>query len=318
MTQRSPGFRTLIARPNPHHIRRQGSRPEQIPELQGDRAQRGGHRDQGQRRGEGDVRRPRRIAPLGLCVLALALVGLAPSTAAAAVPSTSALSYGTNGNVNAIATLGDTIYLGGQFTQVGLATGGGAAFAAADGQADASIPAISGGDHTVDAVVPDGSGGWYIGGGFTHVGGLVRHNIAHVLANGSVDPAFNPNANDQVDALAASGSTLYVGGNSTARARSAAPTATTSRRSTQRPAKQRVGTRTPMMPSSRSRSTARPSTPAANSTARGRSAARSGSTSRRSTRRPATPRAGTRARATSSARSWSRARPSTRPAASTA
>jgi hypothetical protein len=156
--------------------------------------------------------RTRLARSLGLCVVALALVGLAPSTAAAAVPSTSALSYGTDGQVDAIATLGDAIYLGGNFTHIGLATGGGAAFAAADGQADASMPAVSGGAHTVDAVVPDGSGGWYIGGGFTHVGGVARNNLAHVLAGGSVDPTFNPNANGQVYALAVSGSTLYAGG----------------------------------------------------------------------------------------------------------
>src|SRR3954451_14073119 len=103
-----------------------------------------------------------------LCVLAFVLAGLAPSAAAAAVPSTSSAPYGTDGDVNAVATLGNTIYLGGLFSNVGLATGPGAALASSDGTADPTMPGISGGQ--VVAVVADGSGGWYIGGSFTHVG----------------------------------------------------------------------------------------------------------------------------------------------------
>src|SRR4051812_47004103 len=85
----------------------------------------------------------RRVAPLALSLVALAIGGLAPSVAAAAAPSTSALTYGTNGAVEAIATGNNTVYLGGNFSQVGLATGGGAALAAADGTADTTMPAIS-------------------------------------------------------------------------------------------------------------------------------------------------------------------------------
>jgi hypothetical protein len=154
----------------------------------------------------------RRVGALGLLVVTLALAGIAPAVATADVPSTPALTYGTNGDVYSIATLGDTTYLGGSFSQIGLATGGGAVLAAADGQADASMPAVSGSSHQVEVAVADGSGGWYIGGNFTHVGGLVRNNIAHVLADGSVDPSFNPNATDGVYGLALSGSTLYASG----------------------------------------------------------------------------------------------------------
>ncbi len=72
----------------------------------------------------------------------------------------------------------------------------------------------------VYAVVPDGAGGVYIGGYFTqltlapvHGGGTVTRNyVAHVLADGTVDPAWNPNANGYVFALAVSGTTVYAGG----------------------------------------------------------------------------------------------------------
>ncbi len=64
----------------------------------------------------------------------------------------------------------------------------------------------------VSASVPDGAGGFYIGGAFGEVGGQPRKNIAHILADGSVDPAFDPGADDTVLALAVSGSTVYAGG----------------------------------------------------------------------------------------------------------
>src|SRR5436190_1377034 len=74
----------------------------------------------------------------------------------------------------------------------------------------AAAPVTNVADRTV---VPDG---WYIAGSFTHVGGLARRDLAHIRANGTVDPAFDatfdpaPTAN--IRALARSGSTLFVGG----------------------------------------------------------------------------------------------------------
>jgi hypothetical protein len=64
---------------------------------------------------------------------------------------------------------------------------------------------------SVSAAVPDGSGGWYIGGSFSKVGGVSRSNLARVLADGSV-AAWNPSPDKAVYALALSGNTLYVGG----------------------------------------------------------------------------------------------------------
>src|SRR4051812_49690023 len=102
----------------------------------------------------------RRAASLGLCAGLIAVLG--PAAAGAAVPSTSASTYGTDGTVNAITTLGDTVYLGGAFENVGLDTGGGAATAASDGQADAAMPAGTG---TGPAAGAPGSGGVLTRGG---------------------------------------------------------------------------------------------------------------------------------------------------------
>jgi hypothetical protein len=157
------------------------------------------------------------VRPARFCLVALvlALGAVAPSIAGAAVPSTSTAPYGTDGEVDGITTLGSTIYLGGSFSHVGLATAG-APVSAANGTANAATPVVSGNQPSVNAAISDGSGGFYIGGSFSHVGGVARHDIAHILADGSVDPSFNPNASggiqNEVDALALSGSTLYVGG----------------------------------------------------------------------------------------------------------
>ena len=114
----------------------------------------------------------------------------------------------TNGRVAAVVRNGGTIYIGGEFTQVGPATGGGVPLDAASGALPASFPKVAG--QVYDAV-PDGAGGWYVGGSFTAVGGLPRFNLAHVASDLSVS-AWDPSASSPVWALAMSGSTIYVGG----------------------------------------------------------------------------------------------------------
>jgi hypothetical protein len=83
---------------------------------------------------------------------------------------------------------------------------------ASTGSPTVSFPKVTG---QVFAVAPDGSGDWYIGGSFIYVGGLARNNLAHVLADGTVDPSWNPSANNTVTALGVSGSTVYAGGDFT-------------------------------------------------------------------------------------------------------
>ena len=117
-------------------------------------------------------------------------------------------SYVTNNRVNTIVIDGETTYLGGYFTQIGPLTGFGAPFDAITGAAGA-YPKVNG---SVKAVVPDGSGGWYIGGNFTKVGNLTRHYIARILADGSVDAKWNPDANSGITAMTLDNGKVYVGG----------------------------------------------------------------------------------------------------------
>src|SRR4051812_44669235 len=153
------------------------------------------------------------------CMLALvALAGI--GTASFAVGSTPAgavavppVAWGVGGgglpSVRAIAVSGTTAYIGGVFTHVGPYTG---SFVAIDGAAGTVVPGRPQVDGDVHAVAADGSGGWYLGGEFTAVGGQARTNLAHVAADGSVDPAWAPTTGGAVQAIAVSGSTVYVGG----------------------------------------------------------------------------------------------------------
>ncbi|MGH2966132.1 MAG: beta strand repeat-containing protein [Solirubrobacterales bacterium] len=134
-----------------------------------------------------------------------------PPAASADLSATPDQTFATNGPVYTVATSGDTTYVGGQFSEVGPRTGPGVGISKATGK-DIGLAQVSGGLNLIEAAMPDGSGGFYIGGDFTHVGGIARKNIAHIEADGSVDPAFDPQADSSVYALAKSGQTLYAGG----------------------------------------------------------------------------------------------------------
>jgi hypothetical protein len=119
--------------------------------------------------------------------------------------------WGTDGTVSAVVRSGNTIYIGGAFTMVGPNTGGGVPVDRVTGDPIAPFPRVAG---EVKAVIPDGSGGWYIGGSFVAVGGVQRSNLAHILADGQV-ASWAPDPDEEVLALALEGRTLYVGGSFT-------------------------------------------------------------------------------------------------------
>lgn len=137
---------------------------------------------------------------------------------------------GFNGPVTAISQpdANGTRYVGGRFTAANpWLSGPGAAFGTASGAIATRFPRIGTviGGAEVTASTADGSGGVYIGGTFDCIGGdagadgdctdadeVVRENLAHLMADGSVDPAWSPSTDARVFALARDGSTVYVGG----------------------------------------------------------------------------------------------------------
>jgi len=120
------------------------------------------------------------------------------------------------GQVNAILATNNTVYIGGNFSYVGPHTGPVALFDQAAGGLQAAPPRIngtSGVNGVVKAVVPDGSGGWFIGGAFTGIGTLAVTNVAHLLPNLTPDTGWNAKlVGSTVNALALDSGRLYIGG----------------------------------------------------------------------------------------------------------
>jgi hypothetical protein len=111
---------------------------------------------------------------------------LVPASALALPPSTPDPNAWVPDNyVNAVLHHGTTTWVGGQFDQWGPFTGEAASLAPSDGAADPGFPRITGGP--IAAAVPDGSGGTYLAGSFTAVGGQpVAPGVTHLSASGQV------------------------------------------------------------------------------------------------------------------------------------
>ena len=103
-----------------------------------------------------------------------------------------------------------TSYAVGNFTAVGAWTGGLSLLDGTTAATDRSYPRLNG---QITAAVSDGSGGWFVGGSITSLGGVSRLNVAHILADGTVDPAWSPQVlSGPVWSMALRGTTLYIGG----------------------------------------------------------------------------------------------------------
>ncbi len=132
--------------------------------------------------------------------------------------------YSTSDFVRSAAVAGDTLYVGGDFITVGPPTGPAAVLDKVTGEPDLSQARIGpdsfGGG--VEVVLPDGRGGWYVGGRTEWAGGEPRRNLAHILPDGSLDEAFAPDPQvtgvpfffGSVEALAidTTAGVLFVGG----------------------------------------------------------------------------------------------------------
>jgi hypothetical protein len=113
-----------------------------------------------------------------------------------------------NGTVLAVRQLGDRIYAGGSFKEVGPPEGHAVVL-------DRKTAARTGPPLTVNgnvrAIASDGEGGWYLGGSFTYVNGVQRFNAARVSAAGAVLP-WNPAPDSSVFAIATTDTAVVLGG----------------------------------------------------------------------------------------------------------
>ncbi len=118
----------------------------------------------------------------------------------------------TNGTVLDIEATASHVYVAGTFTKIRPYTGSGAVVDATTSLpliSNTAAQAIKGWVHTA---VPDGNGGFYVGGQFSTVGAVVRHNLARIKSDGTLDTSFNVQVDGTVWVLALSESSLYLGG----------------------------------------------------------------------------------------------------------
>jgi hypothetical protein len=163
----------------------------------------------------------RRFGGLGIIVIAVALaIGtLVPVADAAPIAFSPNPVHGwsTNGPVWAVLTVGNTVYVGGDFTRVsgpgGSPTVSRSHLAAFDRTTGAVVNGFSADvNGVVRELVSDGSR-LYVGGTFSTVKSVGRQNVAAVdLGTGAVATGFIANTNSGVYALGLAGDRLYVGG----------------------------------------------------------------------------------------------------------
>ncbi len=138
-----------------------------------------------------------------------------------AVPS-AATPWVDNGAVTTVATVGSLVFLGGSFSQIENAGGGGqitqtgiVAYDSATGVIDTAFaPSL---DGAVNKILPGPTAGTvYVGGAFTEVDNITGHVMLLNIADGSIASGWTPSAmNGQVNDLALTHGQLLVGGNFT-------------------------------------------------------------------------------------------------------
>jgi hypothetical protein len=89
--------------------------------------------------------------------------------------------------VDAIESTADKLFIGGSFTNVGTCSGSGVPLDINSGLLKlpvGQLPTVVG---NINAVIPDQSGGYFIAGPFTSVGGQDRNGLARILSDGTID-----------------------------------------------------------------------------------------------------------------------------------
>ncbi len=157
---------------------------------------------------------------LGLAGAGLLLATVAPAYAASNLPLTVDKTYQTNGRVDAILPVGNTVYLAGNFTAVRPSGATGttgqvtrqhlAAFSRTTGALLAWNP-IANKEVYALAASTDGST-IYAGGLFSQVGGKARAKAAAISASSGAVTTWAPTLNNKVLAIAVTASRIYLGG----------------------------------------------------------------------------------------------------------
>lgn len=118
-------------------------------------------------------------------------------------------------SVSALVAGSDRLYLGGDFTRVSLSVGGGVPLTT-DGEPSGPLPFMDRrvyAEGRVYASVPDGEGGWYVGGNYyTSSAHGSQPSLSRIRADGTVDTRWRARVSGTVEALAVHNGKVYVGG----------------------------------------------------------------------------------------------------------
>lgn len=163
------------------------------------------------------ARRARRIRALVAYGVAAAVLTV-PGIAAASVPypETPNDGWDTDGKVFAVKVVGNTVWVGGTFSNV-REPGNGATLArsnlaAFDMTTGNVLPFVADTNNTVRAIESDGTTVW-VGGNFSSIGGQARSGLAAVDAvTGAVLSSFHVSNNGAVHGLGLGNGRLYAGG----------------------------------------------------------------------------------------------------------
>ncbi|MFN5885334.1 MAG: hypothetical protein ACK445_08325, partial [Bacteroidota bacterium] len=122
--------------------------------------------------------------------------------------------FNNGGLDNGVLTLtknNNNIYAGGEFTVFGPSRGNGVMIDSSIGIIANQPVSVSQPNQPVFVSIPDGNGGWFIGGQFTQIGDSLRQRVAHINAQGRVSSWRVRNCNNNVRALQIDGNSLYIG-----------------------------------------------------------------------------------------------------------
>jgi hypothetical protein len=117
---------------------------------------------------------------------------------------------GTNEPINSIFKSGDTLFVAGDFNAVGKSVRGPVGIDKNSGNTVYGFPELNDGGQ-IRTVIPDGVGGWFIGGLFSKIGDILRTNIAHVNSIQQVT-SFNPVVDGEVIDIGIHNNVMYIGG----------------------------------------------------------------------------------------------------------
>lgn len=116
----------------------------------------------------------------------------------------------TDGQVNTVERVGNTLYFGGFFDYIGPITGCLVPIQLSTENMILNYTQVNG---TVYKIINDNNGGYFICGNFTVSGYPAINNVAHIFSNYTIDPTFIVDVKKTVYEIMLYGNKLYIGGN---------------------------------------------------------------------------------------------------------